>query len=165
MRRVQGRIEITPVIFFLVFFGTLALDQGVKRLLETYPETTGTFFRLTENSGLVFSIPLSRTLIWIMLIAVLFFLLILSVRSIMRGRLAEIISFALLLGGGVSNGMDRLRVGAVHDTFALPGGLLFNLADIAIIVGVFLFVCPPKFLHCNLVACKRAIRALYRRKN
>ena len=82
-----------------------------------------------------------------MLTTVLFFLLVLSARSIMRGRLVEIISSALLLGGGVSNGMDRLRVGAVHDTFALPGGLLFNLADIAIIVGVILFIRPVTKHH------------------
>lgn len=138
MRRVQGRIEITPVIFFLsVFFGTLALDQSVKLIARTYPETTGTFFRLTENSGIAFSIPFDTTLLRIILLAVLFFLMILSARSIMRGRLAEIVCYALLLGGGVSNSMDRLRFGAVHDIFVLPGGLLFNLADVAILAGIF----------------------------
>lgn len=146
MRRVQRRIEITSVNFFLfVFLGTLALDQGVKLIVRTYPPTAGAFFRFTENSGIAFSIPFGSAFLWIMLIAVLFFLIFLCARSIARGRLVPTICYALLLGGGVSNGMDRLQWGAVHDTFALPGGLLFNMADIAIIVGIFLLLWPKKF--------------------
>ncbi len=121
------------------------LDQAVKFVVQTYPEITGTFFRLTENSGIAFSIPFSNTLLLIILIVVLFFLSILCVQSIRRGDRMEIVCYALLLGGGISNSMDRLRFGAVHDTFALPGGLLFNFADSAIVVGIFLLLWHKRF--------------------
>lgn len=146
MRCMQRRTDITFVIFFCLFFlSTLVLDQGVKFVVQTYPEITGTFFRLTENSGIAFSIPFSNTPLQIILIGILFFLSILCVRSIRRGDRMETICYAFLLGGGISNSMDRLRFGAVHDTFALPGGLLFNLADIAILTGIFLLLWHKKF--------------------
>lgn len=141
----QRRIELTFVNFFLfIFFGTLVLDQSVKLIARTYPEITGTFFRLTENSGIAFSIPIASTLLRVILVVIIFFLIILCVRSMKRRRIMEIICYALLLGGGVSNSMDRFRLGAVQDTFALPGGLLFNVADVAIIVGILLFLWPKK---------------------
>lgn len=144
----QRRVEITSVIFFLlVFGGTLALDQGAKFIFRTYPEISGAFFRLTENSGIAFSIPFSSKLLGALLFVILFFLTILCIRSIRCGNVRETVCYALLLGGGVSNSMDRLRFGVVHDIFVLPGGLLFNLADVAIIAGIFLlFVWRKKFI-------------------
>ena len=146
MRYLQRRIEITSVTFFLfVFFTTLILDQGVKYSVQRYSDATGSFFRFTENSGIAFSIPMNHTLLWGGLIAILFFLLILCRRSIVKKRVMESMAYALILGGGVGNSMDRIRFGAVHDTFVLPGGLLFNMADLAIIIGLlFLLLWPRK---------------------
>ena len=141
MCRVQRRIEIAPVIFFLLFFGgTLAIDQSVKFIAQTYPETAGTFFRLTENSGIAFSIPFSSTPLSLILVVILFSLSILCVQSIRHGRRNEVLRYELLLGGGISNSIDRFRFGAVQDTFALPGGLFLNLADLAILAGIFLLL-------------------------
>ncbi|HEV3229152.1 MAG TPA: signal peptidase II [Solirubrobacteraceae bacterium] len=43
----------------------------------------------------------------------------------------------LLVGGAVGNVLDRLRDGAVTDFIKLPLWPAFNLADLAITVGVF----------------------------
>lgn len=46
----------------------------------------------------------------------------------------------LLLGGALGNALDRIRIGAVIDYIKLPSWPAFNLADIAITVGVVLLV-------------------------
>ena len=46
----------------------------------------------------------------------------------------------LLLGGAAGNLIDRVRAGAVTDFVKLPHWPAFNVADIAITVGVILLV-------------------------
>ena len=46
----------------------------------------------------------------------------------------------LLLGGAVGNGIDRVRLGAVTDFLKLPAWPAFNVADMAITVGVVALV-------------------------
>lgn len=46
----------------------------------------------------------------------------------------------LLLGGALGNAVDRIRIGAVVDYLKLPNWPAFNLADVAITVGVILLV-------------------------
>lgn len=46
----------------------------------------------------------------------------------------------LLLGGALGNAVDRIRIGAVVDYLKLPNWPAFNLADVAITVGVVLLV-------------------------
>lgn len=46
----------------------------------------------------------------------------------------------LLLGGALGNAIDRIRIGAVVDYLKLPNWPAFNLADVAITVGVVLLV-------------------------
>ena len=61
-----------------------------------------------------------------------------------RGRLAEKLALTLVLAGGVSNLVDRLTRGYVVDYFAIQWKFLkkvvFNLADIFILLGSFLLV-------------------------
>ncbi len=50
------------------------------------------------------------------------------------------VSIALILGGAVGNGIDRLTLGGVADFFLLHWGgyswYIFNIADVAIVAGV-----------------------------
>ncbi|MBJ7329386.1 MAG: signal peptidase II [Solirubrobacteraceae bacterium] len=46
----------------------------------------------------------------------------------------------LLLGGALGNALDRIRIGAVVDYIKVPNWPAFNVADIAITVGVVLLV-------------------------
>jgi len=45
-----------------------------------------------------------------------------------------LVGFGLLVGGGIGNLLDRLRLGTVSD-FIVHGNTAFNLADVAIYVG------------------------------
>lgn len=51
-----------------------------------------------------------------------------------RGRLPAWVP-ALLVGGAVSNLVDRLALGAVRD-FLVGPGLVWNVADLAVVVGI-----------------------------
>ena len=48
--------------------------------------------------------------------------------------------FALILGGGISNFIDRLTAGCVRDFIDLGFFPSFNLADAAISVGVIVMI-------------------------
>ena len=63
----------------------------------------------------------------------------------------------LLIGGALGNLADRVRDGAVTDFIDLPVWPTFNLADVAIVVGVVLLVLLPE------IAAERRSRARARR--
>ncbi len=46
----------------------------------------------------------------------------------------------LLVGGALGNIVDRIREGAVVDFVKLPAWPAFNVADVAIVAGVFDYV-------------------------
>ena len=52
------------------------------------------------------------------------------------GRRGAWLPTGLLLGGAMGNVIDRLRDGAVTDFLKFPGWPAFNMADIAITLGV-----------------------------
>lgn len=60
-------------------------------------------------------------------------------RSLHRDALARI-GFAMALGGGLGNVIDRAARGGVVDFIHVKGWPIFNVADIAIVVGLALVV-------------------------
>lgn len=50
-----------------------------------------------------------------------------------------ILPLLLIVGGGISNSVDRIRLGYVRDPLVL-GNLQFNIADIAIALGIILAI-------------------------
>jgi signal peptidase II len=90
--------------------------------------------RLT-NTGLAFGVLAGIALYVVVALAALTFVLLLF--QLPRGRLA-LCGAGLLLGGGASNLVDRLRLGAVSD-FLQPGAWpAFNLADACVVSGSLL---------------------------
>ena len=55
-----------------------------------------------------------------------------------RRRLLDMAAFGLVLGGGVGNLADRLRLGYVTDFLDRGGSGAFNVADVAILAGLVL---------------------------
>jgi signal peptidase II len=56
------------------------------------------------------------------------------------GRPMAAVAFGLVLGGGLGNLVDRLRLGYVTDFIDRGSGGAFNLADVAITLGLVVFV-------------------------
>src|SRR5262245_44841494 len=57
---------------------------------------------------------------------------------VLRGRV-DTLALALIVGGALGNLVDRVATGAVHD-FIPAGPIVFNVADVALLIGVALVV-------------------------
>jgi signal peptidase II len=105
-----------------------------------------------RNSGVAFSLIAGHTVLAFVLSLVLTAVVaVVAVRSV---PVAPAVVFGLLLGGGVSNEVDRIarrHTGGVVDFLTLPHWPTFNLADSAITVGVIGLVL--------LLVCRRPLVA------
>lgn len=118
----------------------IALDRGIKLMLSRFwPDL------LVRNQGIIFGHQnLSNRLLYLIfgLLLVLSFIII---KKPQRDEKFSFLGITLVLGGVISNLLDRLLKGAVLDYFKL-GNLFFNLADIAIIMGLIIYIkqslCP-----------------------
>lgn len=135
--------------------GTLAVDQGFKlwAILVYEIEARGTvvvtpFLDLVMawNLGISYGLfqqegALGR---WI-LIAIKVTAVILFTGWLARAESKRLaVGLGLIIGGALGNGIDRVLWGAVADFFAFHVGTfhwyVFNLADVAIVVGVALLL-------------------------
>jgi signal peptidase II len=125
----------------------VALDQGTKALatslvsrgdrIEVLP-----FLHLenVRNEGVAFGLggDISAVFIAATIVLLVGFLAFLATRG--RSGWLVWVPAALLLGGALGNLADRVRDGAVTDFIDLPLWPTFNLADVAIVVGVLLLL-------------------------
>lgn len=110
--------------------GIVLADQGSKAILSKYDSA-----RLLVNADVAFSLPVPW---WGVLIAlcVLVSLLVYMVRSWDKSTTRRAIwSVGLVLGGALSNLLDRWLVGGVRDFIDLKVWPVFNIADIGLTVG------------------------------
>ena len=113
--------------------GHLALDDGIHVI--------GPFWiHHVQNSGIAFGLFASATSIVIVLtgIAVAWMLLFFA-RSGARHPVLPV-ALGLVIGGSVSNLVDRVRLGYVTDFIDLRYWPAFNLADSFIVVGVVILL-------------------------
>ena len=107
----------------------------------------GTFFRLTyvENSGIVFGIGVGTALPLFTFLSLAATALILY--FIYRERFSSFrlrLALAIVLGGAIGNAIDRILWSQVADFFDFGIGsyrfYVFNIADMAVTVGVGLYL-------------------------
>ena len=125
----------------------VALDQGTKALatslvdrgdrVEVLPFLA---FENVRNKGVAFGLggDISAALIGVTIVLLVGMLVFLAFRG--GGGWLVWLPAALLLGGALGNLADRVRDGAVIDFIDLPLWPTFNLADVAITVGVLLLL-------------------------
>ena len=133
-------------IFWVAAIVSLCLDQATKywivhnfNLLETQPLIPDVFhFTYVRNTGAAFSILAGKAdlLRWLSLLVSLG----LMAFALFGGKLKKLeqISYGLLLGGAMGNGIDRFIFGSVVDFIDLRfiRFAVFNLADISINLGI-----------------------------
>jgi signal peptidase II len=120
-----------------------AADQLTKHVvashirLDTAVKLIGPFsIRHVQNSGIAFGLFSSATAVVIVLTGIaVAWMLIFFARSGARHP-ALPVALGLLIGGSVSNLVDRVRLGYVTDFLDLRWWPAFNLADASIVVGV-----------------------------
>jgi len=148
----------------LVTLSCVGIDQTTKLLASEYLPKNETFSYLhdilrvgyTENTGAFLGLGNNlsdqvRFWLFVVLVGALLSSLFIYLLYSAKQQLSSLIAFSLVFSGGVSNFYDRTQNnGAVIDFLNIGVGFLrtgiFNVADIAIMMGVFMlfFVKKPK---------------------
>jgi signal peptidase II len=150
------------VLGLLIALGALALDQGSKHwLLFVYdidahqPVALGPFLDivLRWNRGISYSLFTTNTDSGriILLSVTLLATAALVVWLWLVRRRSTALALGLLIGGALGNAYDRYAYGAVADFvwfhYATFSWYIFNGADIAIVIGVFVLIYEAFFLR------------------
>lgn len=129
----------TNAIFF-IFFVVLS-DQLAKYMVVTHvglQEIIGSrYFNVTyyKNTGIAFGIPFPEGL----LLGLIITLLVVLVWYYRKSRSVVVfLSLSLIIGGALSNLIDRIFRGAVIDYISVFVWPTFNLADVSITLGVLI---------------------------
>lgn len=148
----MGQDRRAPLVLFLATVAVLAADQFTKELVrrnigpnEAVPEHGA--FRLVNitNDGIIFGLSAPK---WFAIaMPVVMVLAVLAVYYWYRPQVGRAVAIAigLFLGGTLGNWVDRLRFPGVTDFIdvQLRGDVhwfTFNLADIAIMAAIVVFV-------------------------
>ncbi len=94
-----------------------------------------------RNSGAAWSIMEGQTWFLILLPIVIIAVSLVFMFLNRKGSVFSLVSLSLVMGGGIGNLIDRIRLGEVVDylkleLFDFP---IFNLADMCVVVGAILF--------------------------
>ncbi len=124
----------------LVAAVTIAADLAVKaaavRWLTEPVDLAVITVRATENSGVAFGIGADQPFA---VVAALTGLVVAGLAvGAWRGDFGGPVGAGLLVGGGTANLADRIVGGSVVDLFDLGWWPVFNLADVALTVGIAL---------------------------
>lgn len=130
------------------FFILLFLDQTIKRMIllgveKKQIEIDYLFLNYVCNEGVIFGFHFNWILIIFINFLIIAFILWIIFSKIENNKL----SFALFLivGGAVSNLIDRLLNGCVVDYIDLKVWPIFNLADL-VITGASIFIIKELFI-------------------
>lgn len=153
-----GVIVLLPVV-------TVACDQATKHLAAAsftdvipYSLVGGVVELLySENAGAFLGLGAGlhdSTRFWLLTVGVGLLLLVFGAKLIRATRPPELIGWSLVIGGGLSNLIDRLiRDGRVIDFLRVGIGEvrtgIFNVADAAIILGLACLFASALLLHKN----------------
>lgn len=135
-----------------LFYGTviliLLMDQGSKFLVQNQMRLFESIkliphwlsFTYIMNPGAAFGLFKYQTTFLIVLTLAVLAAALIYRKAIEKQTKLFRLAMAVGLGGALGNLIDRLRLGAVVDFIELPYWPVFNVADIAILLGVSLIV-------------------------
>ena len=126
---------ITACIALLTLGGCVAVRRYLDRSSRRESEYAGGRVRLKAlwNEGAAFGLPIGRKVVAAVSAALL--------GVLWAKRKEHPVSTGLVLGGGLSNLLERLRQGKVYDYVQFPKApgrwsrYVYNLADFAIVLG------------------------------
>jgi signal peptidase II len=134
--------------YFYVIIIVTCLDQLSKWLVQTKldPFQSIDYFygwvslTYARNSGGAFSIFPTQTVLLSVVAVVISVLVWLNRRQISNYTRIFQVGVAIAMGGTLGNLLDRIRLGYVVDFIDFHYWPVFNIADIAIVVGVSLII-------------------------
>ena len=136
------------MLYFLIFLVIFTGDQALKWYILSHFELYGTApllpgvveLQYVQNTGGGWSVLSDHTWLLSLLTAIIMVVVLALVIFRVRHPLG-LTACTLLLAGGMGNLIDRLRLGYVVDMFHFqfwPSYPVFNVADIAVVVGMIL---------------------------
>lgn len=136
-------------LYFVIAALVVVIDQVTKYLIVTNVKPQGSSqviphlldFVYSENRGVAFGLFQDATWLFIVLTSIVIVIfLFLLIKHYKTSKLFAV-SSALIIGGGIGNLIDRIRLGYVVDflqlSFFRP---ICNLADYAISIGTVLLI-------------------------
>lgn len=136
-------------MYYVIIAVIITVDQLVKHIVQSNMQLNDTIplvdgiFHLTyiHNYGAAFSILENKQVFLLILtgVVILGILIYMTVKRKTTPRLV-MLSFALIVGGGAGNLVDRALRGYVVDFFDFRIWPIFNVADIAVVCGCILMV-------------------------
>lgn len=135
-----------PILLLILVL--VAIDQASKYYIQTHMTpglsipVINNVFHITYilNPGAAFGILQHRTWFFVVIAALLFAVVAYYYRRIPAGYRLLRLGLGLLLGGAAGNVIDRVQTGFVIDFFDFRIWPVFNIADMAICIGVALIV-------------------------
>ncbi|WP_299317466.1 signal peptidase II [uncultured Maribacter sp.] len=147
----------TRFLILIIVLMTVGCDQVSKELTrqkvepEAYIPVIKNHLILTnvENTGAMLGFgqdfpPILKRFLLQALPMLLLLIMLYRIISKPNLNLLLVSAFALVIGGGLGNLIDRIAYGSVTDFFQIRLGFfrtgIFNIADIAVTIGVLMFV-------------------------
>ena len=132
--------------FLIPFLVLLIADQAVKHLIRTTMvqgqsiPIIENIFHITyiENPGAAFGILANQRMLFLILTAVIVGVMIYLYCSLSNKKSLTAISLGIVVSGAIGNFIDRFMQGTVTDFLDFRIWPIFNIADIAICVGLAL---------------------------
>lgn len=125
---------------------------NVYGIIEKASVTITSFFKLVMvwNMGVSYGLFTTHTQEWLIGLS-LAITALLWVWAVKAERIFSAMALALIIGGALSNALDRALRGAVADFFLFHyhgfSWYVFNLADVAIVAGVALLLYESLFMN------------------
>ena len=142
-------MELKKVFKIIVIISSILIiiDQTSKILISNFvtedivliPNNTLTITKV-ENEGIAFGINKQNAgnIVVIIILLIIIFNYIISQRNNLKKH--TVIYLSLMIAGGISNLIDRILKGAVFDFIKVGNFPVFNIADMIIVCGWFLFL-------------------------
>ncbi|MFH1710640.1 MAG: signal peptidase II [bacterium] len=135
-------------MFYLVAFFVFAIDLSIKAAASTFLAPAGSvpiikgFLHLTYvlNSGVAFGLFPDQRLPLVLIGVAICAIVIYFYASAKKEEILLKIYLAIIMGGSLGNLFDRVFFGRVIDYIDFRVFPVFNFADIAINLGVFLII-------------------------
>lgn len=149
--------QLKQAWYLLISFAVIFADQSLKyyiktnfRVGETRKVIPGVFsFNYLQNNGAAWNILAGKMWIFYIITLVASIVIIYYLFNLKYQNITFDIGLALIFGGVIGNFMDRLQMHYVVDMFQLDfiNFNIFNIADMAITIGLFLVFIYLVFLE------------------
>lgn len=132
-------IRSFTIIFFIFCLDLLTKIWRLQLPPSIYPWPGVLEFTQHTNYGLIANIPVPQILILLITIG-LTCILIFTLYKHIKKNSPGIVALSCIVGGALGNIFDRISHGYVFDWILIFHTSIINIADIAILIGIFLYL-------------------------